>query len=664
MANFRGKGTPTWQKIGYWLFILGLALLALYALAQAYQQRTLEHRHQVEARLRIVGENQTRNIVNWRRNRMANASALTQDRLFAKALATWQAQGRPDVSRHLLENQIQTLVEYNEFAVVHVLDTHGQLLLSTDSAPLRALRAPEMQAMQEALTTAEPVPVEPQTGGFFAFPFFGIMTPLFNDLDPVGVAWLVVDLRSTLFPIVQGWQLDSASAEAVLIQRVENGIININPLPKRDMPALSNALPMTRSFSPGVQAVLGARGLIQGTNYMGEPVLSMVSAIDGAPWWLVLQIDEAEALANQQRREGLTLGLSVGAVLLSVGLLVTAWQWKAWRRERLLKHDLQLQNHWLASAQNAASLGYFVYDFQKENFYISDATASIFGLSEEGWFPMKRWAALVFPEDKRCVLDAHEQAIHHDQALQATYRIVRESDRQVRWVQVWAEMEVASSDAQRLGLHTKRMVGIVQDITQRKQVEDELADHRKRLESQVRLDPLTGIANRLALEETLDKEWCRAVRHSQSLALLMLDLDHFKSYNDTYGHVQGDACLRQVAQALATTVGRAGELVARYGGEEFVVLLPSHTQEQAAAVAQRIVMAIRDLRLPHACGVPPQKFVTISVGVAVTQPCFDAAQKDSITQLFEQADSALYAAKQAGRNCCKTYSGNTQTSPE
>ena len=207
-------------------------------------------------------------------------------------------------------------------------------------------------------------------------------------------------------------------------------------------------------------------------------------------------------------------------------------------------------------------------------------------------------------------------------------------------------------------------MAFVQDITQRKQVEDELADHRKRLESQVRLDPLTGIANRLALEETLDKEWCRAVRHSQSLALLMLDLDHFKSYNDTYGHVQGDACLRQVAQALATTVGRAGELVARYGGEEFVVLLPSHTQEQAAAVAQRIVMAIRDLRLPHACGVPPQKFVTISVGVAVTQPCFDAAPKDSITQLFEQADSALYAAKQAGRNCCKTYSGNTQTSPE
>lgn len=149
MANFRGKGTPTWQKIGYWLFILGLALLALYALAQAYQQRALEYRHQVEARLRIVGENQTRNIANWRRNRMADASALTQNHLFAKALTAWQAQGQPDASRHLLENQIQTLVEYNEFAVVHVLDTHGRLLLSTDNAPLRALRVPEMQAMQD-----------------------------------------------------------------------------------------------------------------------------------------------------------------------------------------------------------------------------------------------------------------------------------------------------------------------------------------------------------------------------------------------------------------------------------------------------------------------------------------------------------------------------------
>lgn len=658
MANFWGKATPAWQKIAYWLLVLFLALLALYALGQAYQQRTLEYRHQLEARLRIVGENQTRNIVNWRRSRMADASALTQNRLFAAALAQWIKAGQiqHQHTRELLESQIQTLVEYNEFAVVHILDLQGQLLLSTDSAPLRALQDPEYQAMQEALATALPVAVEPQADGFFAFPFFGIMAPIFDDLQPVGVAWLVVDLRSTLFPIVQGWQMDSSSAEAILIQRVGDQIFNINPLPRSHIAALSYSYSMQRTVSPGVQAVLGARGLVQGISYRDKPVLAMVSAIEGAPWWLVLQMDEADAAGNAQRREGLALGLAVGAVFLCVGLLITAWQWKAWRRERLLKRDLQLQTRWLASAQKAASLGYFVHDIHQEMFYISDATAHIIGLPDGGWFPMSRWASLVWPEDRNRMFNEYSNAMAQGGSLNSVFRIVRSSDGQVRWIQMWAEMDLkmeidTPSDAHHHGLDTPRMVGIAQDITERKQVEEELASHRQRLESQVRLDPMTGIANRLALEESMDREWRRAMRQGQSIALLMLDLDHFKIYNDTFGHVQGDACLRQVAQTLAATVGRAGELVARYGGEEFVVLLPDHTPEQAQAVAQRIVLAVRDLRIAHAV----QEYVTISVGVAAMQPSIDQPQTSAQTSLFEQADQALYMAKQAGRNGCWMY---------
>lgn len=669
MANFRGKATPAWQKIAYWLLVLCLALLALYALGQAYQQRALEYRHQIEARLRIVGENQTRNITSWRRSRMADASALTQNRLFSTALSHWLARGRADTQRRqLLESQIQTLVEYNEFAVVHILDLQGQLLLSTDNAPLRPLLELERQAMQEALATAQPVAVEPQANGFFAFPSFGIMAPLFDGLEPVGVAWLVVDLRSTLFPIVQGWQMDSSSAEAVLIQRTGDHIINITPAHKTHLPALSNPLPMTRTSSPGVQAVLGARGLVQGTNYQDKPVLAMVSAIEGAPWWLVLQIDEADALGDTQRREGLTLGLSVGGVLFSVGLLIAAWQWKAWRRERLLKRDLQLQNRWLASAQKAASLGYFVHDIRQGSFYVSDATAHVIGLPQGGWFPESRWASVVWPEDRAQMFEEYTQAMQQGQGLNSVFRIVRESDGQVRWLQMWAERDAQASDDASADAHhfrepdTPRIVGIAQDITERKRVEEELASHRQRLESQVRRDPLTGIANRLALEEALDSEWHRSIRQGQNMALLMLDLDHFKVYNDTYGHVQGDACLRQVAQALAGTVGRAGELVARYGGEEFVVLLPNHTPEQARAVAQRIVLAVRDLRIPHAHHVVAQEHVTISVGIAVALPGMDVPQNVGKTTLLEQADQALYTAKQAGRNRCWMY-GDPQPTP-
>ena len=196
-------------------------------------------------------------------------------------------------------------------------------------------------------------------------------------------------------------------------------------------------------------------------------------------------------------------------------------------------------------------------------------------------------------------------------------------------------------------------------------------------------DPLTGVANRRALEERLIVEWRRATRHQFALSLLMMDVDHFKAYNDHYGHIAGDACLARVAEALAQTIGRAEDLVARYGGEEFAALLAGNGPEEAMALAEKVRAAVQALAIPHARS-SASEWVSVSIGVASLVPDGGAgsaapggagetggadesvrtgeqggAGKPSAAspsgfqisqELFERADQALYAAKQAGRN--------------
>jgi len=159
------------------------------------------------------------------------------------------------------------------------------------------------------------------------------------------------------------------------------------------------------------------------------------------------------------------------------------------------------------------------------------------------------------------------------------------------------------------------------------------------------LDGLTGIANRRRLREFLDHEWLRAARTSNPVSLLMIDVDHFKGYNDTYGHQAGDECLRRVVRMLSKAVSRSTDLVARYGGEEFAVVLLDTDWDGAIIVAERLREQVEALKIPHtASGVSP--YVTISIGVASAIP-----RKGSLSdEIIAAADQSLYRAKNNGRN--------------
>jgi diguanylate cyclase (GGDEF)-like protein len=190
------------------------------------------------------------------------------------------------------------------------------------------------------------------------------------------------------------------------------------------------------------------------------------------------------------------------------------------------------------------------------------------------------------------------------------------------------------------------VVETLRDMTLQKLAQtalQELANH----------DGLTGIANRRAFDESLKNEWRRTMRDVQPLSLLMVDVDHFKKYNDHYGHLAGDECLKRVAREMEKQMQRASDIVARYGGEEFSVILPNSTLDGAIIVAERVRAAIEKLGIVFADS--SYGCVTVSIGAASIMP----SPKVDPWQLISSADAALYGAKESGRNRVKSIQTET-----
>jgi two-component system cell cycle response regulator len=203
-------------------------------------------------------------------------------------------------------------------------------------------------------------------------------------------------------------------------------------------------------------------------------------------------------------------------------------------------------------------------------------------------------------------------------------------------------------DQERFGPHdlefAQAVITAAVAVIQRAQmVESTMADNA-RLEQLAQTDPLTQLLNRRALTERITAEMERALRYDSTLALLMIDIDHFKKVNDTFGHLVGDDVLRDVGQLLLDTI-RVSDIVARYGGEEFLILLPETDEAGAVSFAERIRTAVEDHAFARGGENPPLR-ITSSVGVAV----FPAARIENVEDLLSRSDAALYRAKADGRN--------------
>ena len=203
-------------------------------------------------------------------------------------------------------------------------------------------------------------------------------------------------------------------------------------------------------------------------------------------------------------------------------------------------------------------------------------------------------------------------------------------------------------------------VSVVRDITERKQADQQIQELVQQLEIEKSTaqrnsitDSLTGLSNRRYFDMALETEYYRLKRSGAALSLIMLDIDHFKKFNDTYGHLAGDDSLQQLGTMLQTIVGRASDIVARYGGEEFAVILPETESSGAEALAERIRIGVEKLAIPHSSS-DTAEYVTVSLGVVSV--C--AADLVSSKQVVALADEALYCAKSKGRNRITVVAGN------
>ncbi|MFH0782769.1 MAG: diguanylate cyclase [Pseudomonadota bacterium] len=275
---------------------------------------------------------------------------------------------------------------------------------------------------------------------------------------------------------------------------------------------------------------------------------------------------------------------------------------------------------------------------------VSDAAHKIFGYAQDEG-PGMSVMDFIAPEDHERARANIVRMFHENYPGPNEYRAIRKD-------KSCFDIEVNNALIRDRQGNPVRMVLIVRDITHRKMAEQQIQELIHQIQTERDLaqrnsltDSLTGLPNRRYFDIALKTEFSRLKRYGTQLSLIMLDVDHFKKYNDHYGHLQGDECLQQIARALKTTAERAPDIVARYGGEEFVVILPDTNSQGAAVLAGRIGESVLRLNLPHATS-DTSEFVTISLGIASAT---DHVLTDG-AQLVAFADQALYHAKKNGRN--------------
>jgi diguanylate cyclase (GGDEF)-like protein/PAS domain S-box-containing protein len=270
--------------------------------------------------------------------------------------------------------------------------------------------------------------------------------------------------------------------------------------------------------------------------------------------------------------------------------------------------------------------------------YIGPQIEALLGWEPSSWVSVNDWAERMHPQDRAWVVDFCVAQSQSGTDHEADYRAMTKNGDYV-WIRDVVHV-VRDENGE-----VEALIGFMFDISERKETEQKLLDLQKELEELSFKDGLTGVPNRRMLDSVLEEEWIRARREKQPISLLLIDIDFFKQYNDFYGHIVGDDCLKQVAQALSTAATRARDFFARYGGEEFVMVLPEADPEAAMSIAERCQNYISRLQIPHQQSAVSE-LLTISIGAGTLVPTHSHDLRDFI----DEVDRALYQAKQQGRN--------------
>ncbi|MCK1616053.1 diguanylate cyclase [Bradyrhizobium sp. 159] len=349
------------------------------------------------------------------------------------------------------------------------------------------------------------------------------------------------------------------------------------------------------------------------------------------PLVLLATVDKDELLAPW-RAAAISRMLYVVALVMLIAVIGAVLVRQLQRGQRMAAALIEKEAHFRLLAEGSSDMVTRI-GLDERLRYVSPSSVRLVGWRANQLIGTPALAG-VNPEDRpqvQAIVDAMKRGEKEEARL-----VYRNSHRENG--EVWLESTMRVT--RKANGNIDGVVAISRDITEHKKLET-------RLETLAIEDSLTGLANRRRFDERLKDEWARAYRDRSSLALLMVDVDHFKAYNDEYGHPAGDACLRRVAQVIAAEMQRPGDLAARYGGEEFAILLPNTDAEGCARIGDRIRRAIREAGLVHTSN-RATGCVTASLGGAACRPVLDRTA--GVASLVEAADQALYAAKEAGRN--------------
>ncbi len=270
--------------------------------------------------------------------------------------------------------------------------------------------------------------------------------------------------------------------------------------------------------------------------------------------------------------------------------------------------------------------------------YIGPQIEQLLGWTPASWVSVNDWAERIHPADRQKTVDfcvaQSQQGVDHE----ADYRALTRDGDDV-WIRDVVHV-VRGADGK-----VEALVGFMFDITARKKAEDKILQLQRELEVLSYRDGLTHVANRRMFDTLYPLEWARSRNSGEPLSLVMIDIDYFKQYNDHYGHLKGDECLRRVAQAMAAGASRERDLCARFGGEEFVLLLPATGEDEARKVAERCRTFLAHQEIAHEhSGVG--RLVTVSMGIGTIVPAID----DDPDVFIDRIDRRLYQAKSAGRD--------------
>jgi PAS domain S-box-containing protein len=463
--------------ISYLVFLLA----GIGAAGTFYYRHQARHaRVDVEQHLVSVSQLKMEQIAAWRAERLADAAMLMESSFFSEGVARWLAGPNSEDAEKIL-TRFRALQKNGHYSEVLLLDGGGQALFSVSGRP-SLLHEEERQALALALRERRPVMTDLHTGHGDAAVYLDIVAPLFAGhgaaIQPVGAVVLQAEARQVLYPLIQAWPTPSRSPETYLVRRDGDAALFLNESRHQKDTALKLRIPLTSVEVPAVMAVLGKKGVVEGTDYRGVNVVAALNAVPDSPWLLVTKMDTEEAFEAWRMQAGFILGLMVLLVAVVLAAATAVWQMNAKAYLRMQATDkLRASEAMLNEMGRIAKIGGWVIDLEKGTVTWTREVYAIHEVEESYQPTVAAGINFYVPESRPVIQQAVERAMQTGEPFDVELEMSTAKQRRI-WVQARGRAVLVSGQAQTIS-------GTFQDITDRKRANDEIRQLNAELEQRV-----------------------------------------------------------------------------------------------------------------------------------------------------------------------------------